>query len=136
MSSEGWPDSCAFAIGVCMDMNKPLRTEMGLGNAERYEQVFEVIESGKIVGCAEAELIEHAKSLCVFHSHHVGQDQTSAALLLHHLLLSKSVSRVADSVELTEDLEARAGGSGSPVGGAVRCGGVATPPEQVEDLGP
>ncbi len=72
--------------------------ELGAGSKERYDNVFALIASGKILECSEGELTEHLGSLSVFHAANVGQDQTAAALLLHNLLLSTAVYRVSESV--------------------------------------
>lgn len=71
--------------------------ELGAGSQENYQQVFTLLRSGKIFACSEAELAQHLKSLCVYHAPNVGQDQTAAAILLQHLLLSSTILRISKS---------------------------------------
>ncbi len=81
-----------------MDADKPLR-DLGVGSQEAYTQVFNAIRCRKVFEASEPELEEYLRSLCDFHAGNVGQDQTSASLLLHHLLLCKALSRVSEGVE-------------------------------------
>ncbi len=64
---------------------------LGFGDAERYEQVFKRIADGSIIGVTNEELIEAARSLATYHFNHVGQDQEAAALLIHSMLLERTV---------------------------------------------
>jgi hypothetical protein len=82
---------------VSVDDEKSL-TEKGI--PQRYRKVFDAIDKGTIQECSEKELTDHAKALCVFHAGHAGQDQTAAALLLNHLLLSKVLNRLQRSNNL------------------------------------
>jgi len=69
-----------------------------------YRAVFAAIESNEILQCSSGKLTEHAKALCVFHTDRGGQDQTAAALLIQHLLLSKIVDRIEKSNKWTTRL--------------------------------
>ena len=80
-----------------MDNTKPL-TEQNY--ARFYNAVFSAIDKGEIENCDEAELTKHARALAVYHESHSGQDQMSAALLIHHLLLSKVLDRLQRSNNL------------------------------------
>lgn len=80
-----------------MDSTKSL-TEQNY--ARFYNAVFSAIDKGEIENCNEAELTKHARALAVYHESHSGQDQMSAALLIHHLLLSKVLDRLQRSNNL------------------------------------
>ena len=63
---------------------RPFQPWIGV-TIENYNAVFTNIESGAIEKFDPHELLEAARVLAAFHSHHVGQDQTAAALLIHNL---------------------------------------------------
>jgi hypothetical protein len=58
-----------------------------------FNKVFAAIKDNSILQCDEDALKKHARALTLYHEGHPSQDQISASLLLHHLLLSKVVER-------------------------------------------
>lgn len=61
---------------------------------EKYDAVFDDIESGEIEKFSRTKLLEAARVLAAFHSHHVGQDQTAAALLIHNLQIAHTLKEI------------------------------------------
>ena len=76
---------------------------MGVG-AEKYNAVFKAIETGEIEKFDQPQLLEAARVLTAFHSHHVGQDQTAAALLIHNLQIAKTLKEIDRSNSYTQRL--------------------------------
>ena len=67
---------------------------LGLGERERYLRVFKQIEDGSIIRLSNSELIEAARSLATYHAEGAGLDQEAAALLIHSMLLERTVKSV------------------------------------------
>lgn len=72
---------------------KPFSPWIGVGS-EKYNAVFTAIETGEIEKFDQSKLVEAARILAAFHSHHVGQDQTAAALLIHNLQLARTMEHI------------------------------------------
>jgi hypothetical protein len=66
---------------------------LGVG-AEKYNAVFTAIESGEIESFDRTKLLESARVLAAFHSRHVAQDQTAAALLIHNLQIAHTLQEI------------------------------------------
>lgn len=71
---------------------------LGLGGPERYAAVFKRIEDGSITTLSNQELVEAARTLATYHFNHVGQDQEAAALLIHSMLLERTVRDVEQTM--------------------------------------
>jgi hypothetical protein len=67
---------------------------LGLGERERYLAVFKKIEDGSITALSNDGLIEAARVLSTYHAEGAGQDQAAAALLVHSMLLERTVKEV------------------------------------------
>jgi hypothetical protein len=79
-----------------MTDQEPFSEWIGVG-PEKYNAVFKAIETGEIQRYDEPRLLEAARILAAFHSHHVGQDQTAAALLIHNLQIAHTMKAIESS---------------------------------------
>jgi len=85
-------------------MSDPSEWSNALRNPDKYQGVFSAIESEEILKCSDNDLMKHAKALCVFHTDHRAQDQTTAALFIHGLLLAKIAERFEQANKKTTKL--------------------------------
>ena len=75
-------------------MNQEPFNTLGLDPKQRYEGVFKSVEDGSITALTNEQLVEAARSLATYHFNHAGQDQQAAALLIHSMLLERTVRDV------------------------------------------